>query len=87
MIFRELISQPRSRARIAHRSLPEDRFQVVVLFVNTTDLPMIESAPLRLIFPFQSRCALPEASASRLPKVTSVRSGESSGRRDVDASG
>src|ERR1041384_4388691 len=35
---------------------------------TTTDLPMIESFPLRLSFPFQSRCALPEASASMLPR-------------------
>src|SRR5207302_9854648 len=35
---------------------------------TTTAFPMIEFGPLRSSFPFHSRCPLPEASASTLPK-------------------
>src|SRR3954464_6154487 len=35
---------------------------------TTTDLPIMESAPLNDSLPFHCTCALPDASASMLPK-------------------
>src|ERR1700736_2259363 len=44
---------------------------------TTTDFPMIEFGPLRSSFPFQTRCPLPEASTSMLPKSRPGASGVS----------